>query len=64
MRKTFSGVCPYANGTQYIQVKYQYIAMTQTLSQNYKKVGLDCDRECPDRDSCPIYKQAPASITE
>lgn len=64
MWKTFSGVCPYTNDTQRIQIEYQYVATIQTLSQNYQKMGLHCDRECPSDIKCPIYKQAPRSITE
>lgn len=66
MQRVYKGKCPYTNDIQSIYVEYENIQMTQKLSQNYKKVRFDCEYidECLYIETCPIYQDAPKSITE
>lgn len=65
MVKEIIGKCPYTHKTQSILVDYIYVPMTGTLQNNYKKVKYDChlSDECS-IDVCPLYNDAPKSITE
>ena len=66
MRREYRGKCPFTNDNQTIHVRYKEIVMTQKRSQNYKKYGFDCihTNEFPNAENCPIYNDAPKSVTE
>jgi hypothetical protein len=66
MLNTYTGDCPYIQGTNSIDISYTHIPILGTLSKNYKKYSFDCIHidECPNADNCPIFESAPDSLNE
>lgn len=66
MQRKYRGMCPFTNDEQTIHVNYTEIAMVQTRRHNYKKKDFECvhANECLKDYTCPIYQDAPKSITE
>lgn len=66
MRRTYDGECPYINDIHSIRIDYSYVPILGSPLSNYKKMQFECSlsEECPNPNNCPIYADAPKSITE